>query len=54
MKRSPKTSNTPLKLSRSISHQLNMYGLAAGAAGVGTLAISLPAEAIIVNTPLTL
>src|SRR5579872_3742663 len=51
MKRSPQTGKTPLKLSKSIGHQLNMYALTAGAAGVGTLAISPPAEARIVYTP---
>jgi len=51
MKRSLKTGRTPLKLSKSISHQLNMYALAAGTAGVGTLAILPPADAKIVYTP---
>jgi hypothetical protein len=50
MKRSSgprKTAN----LSESIHHQLNVYALAASAAGVGALALALPAEAKIVYTP---
>jgi hypothetical protein len=49
MKRSSgprKTAN----FSRSIHQQLNMYALAAGAAGVGVLALAQPAEAKIVYT----
>jgi hypothetical protein len=38
-------------LPESIQRQLNMYALAASAAGVGILALSLPAEATIVYTP---
>jgi hypothetical protein len=38
-------------LSDSIHHQLNMYALAASAAGVGMLALAQPAEARIVYTP---
>jgi hypothetical protein len=45
--RLPKTAN----LSESIHHQLNMYALAASAAGVGMLAVAIPAEAKIVYTP---
>ena len=41
----------PTSLSDSLHHQLNMYALAAGAAGVGVLALSGPAEAKIVYTP---
>ncbi len=50
MRRSPglrKTAN----LSESTHHNLNMYALAAGAAGVGLLALADPAEAKIVYTP---
>ena len=38
-------------LSESVHQQLNMYALAATAAGVGMLAMTLPAEAKIVYTP---
>jgi hypothetical protein len=38
-------------ISDSLHRQLNMYALAAGAAGVGTLCFSKPAEARIVYTP---
>jgi hypothetical protein len=41
-----KTSN----LSQSIHQQLNMYAIAAGAAGVGLLALAQPAQAKIVYT----
>jgi len=41
---------TPSKFSDSLQHQLNMYALAASAAGVGVLALSCPAEAKIVYT----
>ena len=37
-------------LSESVHHQLNMYALAASAAGVGILALAQPAEAKIVYT----
>jgi hypothetical protein len=50
MKRSSgprKTAN----LSESIHQQLNMYAFAAGAGGLGALALTLPAEARIVYTP---
>ena len=50
MKRSPKTGKTRHKPSKTVSHQLNVYAFAAGAAGVGTLAIP-PVEAKIVYTP---
>jgi len=46
-----KPPRTPLKLSDSITHQLNAYALAAGAAGVGLLALTSAAEARIVYTP---
>src|SRR5271167_317755 len=42
-----KTANLP----ESVHHQLSMYALAAGAAGVSVLALARPAEAKIVYTP---
>jgi hypothetical protein len=49
MKRSgPRTAT---KLPESLHHQLNMYALAAGAAGVSALALSSTSEAKIVYTP---
>jgi len=48
MKRSPRPAAIPSKLSASIHQQLNSYALAAGAAGVGILALSQPAQAKIV------
>jgi hypothetical protein len=39
------------ELSRSLHQQLNTYALAAGAAGVGLLALAPPAEAKIIYTP---
>jgi hypothetical protein len=39
-------------LSKSVHRQLNMYALAAGAAGVGILALAPPAGAKIIYTPL--
>jgi len=41
---------TPSRLSDSVHRQLNMYALAASAAGVGVLALSKPTEAKIVYT----
>jgi hypothetical protein len=41
---------TAAKLSKSLHQQLNMYALAAGAAGVGLLVLEQPAEAKIVYT----
>ena|SRR5579864_1100852 len=41
---------TPIKLSESIHHRLNMYALAATAAGVGMLSMASPAEAKVVYT----
>jgi len=41
----------PSQLSESLHHRLNMYAIAAGAAGVGALALAQPAEAKIVYTP---
>jgi hypothetical protein len=46
-------SSTPRKtacLSKSVHQQLNMYAIAAGAAGVGVLALAGPAEAKIIYT----
>jgi hypothetical protein len=51
MKRSPRTRKTPINLSESISRQLNMYAIAAAAAGVGTLALTSAAQAKIIYTP---
>jgi hypothetical protein len=51
MKRSPGSSKTPIHLSPAIQRQLNMYALAASAAGVGLLALAHSAEAKIVYTP---
>jgi hypothetical protein len=50
MKRSSRLRKTA-KLSESVHHQLNMYALAAGGAGVGALALAQPAEARIVYSP---
>jgi len=41
---------TPSRLSDSLRHNLNMYALAASAAGVGLLALAQPSEAKIVYT----
>jgi hypothetical protein len=41
---------TPCILSDSIHHQLNMYALAATAAGIGMLALARPAEAKVIYT----
>lgn len=41
----------PANLPESVHHQLNMYALAASAAGVGMLALTTPTEARIVYTP---
>jgi len=41
---------TPCRLSDSVHRQLNMYALAASAAGVGVLALAQPADAKIVYT----
>jgi hypothetical protein len=49
MNRSPGPRKTA-RLSNSVHHQLNMYALAATAAGVGVLALAQPAEARIVYT----
>jgi hypothetical protein len=50
MKRSPLPRKTA-RISDSLHRQLNMYALAAGAAGVGALCFAKPAEARIVYTP---
>jgi hypothetical protein len=52
MKRSPRSPRTPSNLSESTNHKLNMYALAARAAGVGLglLALTQSAEAKIVYT----
>jgi hypothetical protein len=51
MKRSSRPTRTPANLSESVRQQLNMYAVAASAAGVGMLALSQPAEAKIIYTP---
>jgi len=51
MKPSSQSTRTPSRLSDSVHHQLNMYALAASAAGVGVLALTQAAEAKIVYTP---
>jgi hypothetical protein len=51
MTKSPRPTKTPANLSESVHLRLNMYALAAGAAGVGVLALAQPAEAKIVYTP---
>jgi hypothetical protein len=50
MKRSSQP-RVAVELSKPLTHQLNMYALAAGAAGVGLLALARPAEAKIIYTP---
>jgi hypothetical protein len=49
--RSPRSARTPAAVSSEIHHQLTMYALAAGAAGVGLLTLAEPTEAKIVYTP---
>jgi hypothetical protein len=51
MNPSSRPSRTPVKLSDSINGHLNRYALAAGAAGVGMLALAQPSQAKIVYTP---
>ena len=51
MKREPRKLKRSSDLSGSVHQQLNMYALAATAAGVGMLALPRPAEARIVFTP---
>jgi hypothetical protein len=50
MKQSARVSRTPSNLSDSVHQHLNMYALAASAAGVGVLALVQPANARIVYT----
>jgi hypothetical protein len=50
MKLSPGSRKTASRLSDSIHHRLDMYAIAAGAAGVGILALAQPVEAKIVYT----
>jgi len=50
MKPHPRPARPTSKLSDSLHHRLNMYALAASAAGVGILALTQPAEAKIVYT----
>jgi hypothetical protein len=50
MNRSPRQPRTESRLSRSTQQRLNSYVLAASAAGVGMLAMTLPAEAKIIYT----
>jgi hypothetical protein len=51
MKRSPGPRKSPFNLSESVHQHVNMYALAASAAGVGVLAMAQPAAAEIVYTP---
>ena len=51
MKHASRLPRTPCNLSESVHNQLNMYALAATAAGVGMLALAPPAGARIVYTP---
>jgi hypothetical protein len=51
MKHSAGGCKTPSKLSESTHHRLNMYALAASAAGVGALIAPNSADAKIVYTP---
>lgn len=51
MKGSHRPRRTPAKLSEAVHQRLNMYALAASAAGVGALALVQPSEAKIVYTP---
>ena len=50
MKPSSRPPRTPFPLSESLHQQLNLYALAASAAGVGMLALAQPAEAKIIYT----
>jgi hypothetical protein len=52
VKRPSRRSKTPADLLQSVQRQLNMYALAATAAGVSVLALSPPAVARIVYTPI--
>jgi hypothetical protein len=50
VKNSPRSHETP-NLSDSITRRLDMYALAAGAAGIGVIALAQPAEGKVVFTP---
>ncbi|HXM19843.1 MAG TPA: hypothetical protein VN948_01090 [Terriglobales bacterium] len=50
MKQYPRASKTPFILSQSLQRRLNMYALAASAAGVSLLASAQPSEAKVVYT----
>jgi hypothetical protein len=50
MKPRTRPPRTPSKLPVSVHHQLNMYAIVAGAAGVGMLALAQPVEGKIVYT----
>jgi|SRR5271155_3371463 len=50
MKRSPRRLGTASNLSQSTQQRLNSYAVAASAAGVGMLALTMPAEAKIIYT----
>ena len=50
MNKSPRSPRTAVDLSRPVHQRLNMYALAASAAGVGMLAVAPPSEAKIVYT----
>jgi len=51
VKQSPRSCKTPAKVSESALWRLNSYALAAGAAGIGILALAQPSEAKIVYMP---
>jgi hypothetical protein len=51
MKYSSQRTRTSFELPDSVHRQLNMYALAAGAAGVSALSLAQPAEARIIYTP---
>jgi hypothetical protein len=51
MKRSSRPTKTPANLSETVHQRLNMYALAAGASGVGLLALAPRADAKIIYTP---
>ncbi len=51
MEQSRERRRTVTNLSKPIRHQVNLYALAASAAGVGILALAEPAEAEVVYTP---
>lgn len=51
VKRSLRSARTPANVSQSFHKELNMYALAASAAGLGMLSLAHPAEGKIVYTP---